>query len=154
MEGHVGDTGLEVIIRLREPLRNRLRLPGPFAMVMEVEQPHGLKLHMRGCCNGNMRVDVEFSAPHVMLLRHGWKTFACAHSLAEGHVLHFKLMEANLLSIKAFGRSGARLGCCVESSPDDKSSSLSDSNEEDTDGEDCGAEPPVLKREDGGSDSS
>ena len=58
---------------------------------------------MRGCCNGSMRADVEFPAPHVMLLRRGWKTFARAHSLAAGHVLHFKLMEANLLSVKVFG---------------------------------------------------
>jgi hypothetical protein len=103
---------------------------------MEVEQPSGLRLHMRGCCNGSMRADVEFLAPHVVLLRRGWKTFACAHSLAAGHVLHFKLMDATLLSVKVFGHSGARLGCCAESSTDDESSSSSDSDEEDTDGED------------------
>ena len=69
----MGDVPLEFIVRLHEPPRSRLRLPGPFARVMQVEQLHGLKLHMRGCSNGNMRVDVEFPAPHVMLLRHGWK---------------------------------------------------------------------------------
>src|SRR3989337_2368525 len=93
---------------------------------------------MRGCCNGIMQADVEFPAPHVMLLRRGWKTFARAHSLAAGHVLHFKLMDTALLSVKVFGRSGARLGCCAESSTDDESSSSSDSDEEDSDGEDDG----------------
>ena len=102
-----------------------------------------LWLHVRGCCNGVVWVNVEFPAPHVMLLRHGWKTFAHAHSLAEGHILHFKLLEANLLSIKVFRRPGARLGCCVESSLDEESSP-SDSDEEDTNGEDDDVEPPAI----------
>jgi hypothetical protein len=115
---------------------------------MEIERPSGLRLHMRGCCNGSMRADVEFPAPHVMLLQHDWKTFARAHCLAAGHVLHFKLMDATLLSIKVFGRSGARLGCCAESSTDDESSSSSDSDKEDSDGDDDGTDG-----EDDGSDS-
>ena len=64
------------------------------------------------------------------------ENFCSCHSLAVGHVLHFKLMDATLLSIKVFGRSGARLGCCAESSTDDESSSSSDSDEEDSDGDD------------------
>ena len=62
---------------------------------------------MRGCGNGSMWVDVDFPAPHVMYLRRGWKTFARAHSLSEGLVLHFKLMENGLLSVKlwALGNS-------------------------------------------------
>jgi hypothetical protein len=86
-----------------------------------------------------MWVDVDFPAPHVMYLRRGWKTFACAHGFSEGHVLQFKLMESGLLSVKIFGRSGARLGCCAESSTDDESSSLSESDEEDSDGDDDGS---------------
>ena len=93
---------------------------------------------MRGCGNGGMWVDVDFPAPHVVYLRCGWKTFARAHSLSEGHVLQFKLMENSLFSVKVFGRSGIRLGCCAESSTDDESSSSSDSDEEETDGEDDG----------------
>lgn len=79
-EGHVRDQPLEFIVKLRGPPHSRLRLPAPFAKVMEVEQPTELRLHMRGFCNGSMRADVEFPAPHVMLLRRGWKTFARAHS--------------------------------------------------------------------------
>ena len=71
-----------------------------------------------------------------MYFRKGWKTFARAHSLSEGHVLHFKLMEDGFLSVKVFGSSGARLGCCAESSTDDESSSLSDSDVGDSDGDD------------------
>lgn len=138
---------MEFLDWLREPPCSHLQLPTPFARVMEVEQSEGLKLHIRGCCNGNMRVDIEFPAPHVMLLRRGWKTFAHAHSLVQGHILHFKLMEDDLLSIKVFRCLGACLGCCVESSTDDESSSSSDSDEEDTGGEDDDIEPPVVKRE-------
>ncbi|KAM3348862.1 hypothetical protein ACQJBY_022212 [Aegilops geniculata] len=103
---------------------------------MELEQPHALRLHMRGCGNGGMRVDIDFPAPHVMYLRHGWKTFARPHGFSEGHVLQFKLMENGLLSVKIFGRSGGHLGCCAESSTDDGSSSSSESDEEDSDDDD------------------
>nr|XP_020179420.1 B3 domain-containing protein Os03g0212300-like [Aegilops tauschii subsp. strangulata] len=140
MEGHVGDQPLDFVIRLYKPLRGRLRLPAPFARAMDLEQPRALKLHMRGCENGSMRVDVDFPTPHVMFFRHGWKTFARAHSLSEGHVLHFKLMEADFLSVKVFGCLGARLGCCTKSSTNDESSSSSDSNAEDSDGDDDSAD--------------
>ena len=136
MEGNVGDQPLEFIISLYKPPHGRLRLPTPFARVMELEQPRALRLHMRGCGNGSIRVDVAFPGPHVTYCRRGWKTFARAHSLSEGDVLHFKLMEDGFLSVKVFGSSGARLGCCAESSTDDESSSSSDSDEEDTSGED------------------
>nr|XP_020177108.1 B3 domain-containing protein Os03g0212300-like [Aegilops tauschii subsp. strangulata] len=106
---------------------------------MELEQRRALRLHMRGCGNGGMRVDVDFPAPHVMYLRRGWKTFARAHGLSKGHVLQFKLMENGLLSVKIFGRSGGRLGCCTESSTDDESSSSSESDEEDSDNDDNGS---------------
>ena len=91
---------------------------------------------MKGCCHGDMWVNTGFPAPQVMLLRRGWKTFARAHCLMDGHVLCFKLAESDLLSVKVFGRSGHRLGCCAESSTDDESSSSSDGDEEGTGGED------------------
>ena len=90
-----------------------------------------------------MRVDVDFPAPHVMYLYRGWKTFARAHSLSEGLILHFKLMENGLLSVKVFGHLGTRLRCCVESSSDDETSSSSESDEEDSDSDDEG-----VKQED------
>ncbi|KAM3330095.1 hypothetical protein ACQJBY_026850 [Aegilops geniculata] len=139
MEGHVGDQPREFIIRLYRPLCGHLHLPTPFAREMELEQPRALRLHMRGCGNGGMRVDVDFPAPHVMYLRCGWKTFARPHGFSEGHVLQFKLMENGLLSVKIFGRSGGRLGCCAESSTNDESSSSSESDEEDNDGDDDGS---------------
>nr|XP_020147084.1 B3 domain-containing protein REM20-like [Aegilops tauschii subsp. strangulata] len=95
-----------------------------------------MRLHMRGYGNGGMWVDVDFPAPHVMYLRRGWKTFACAHGFSEGHVLQFKLMESVLLSVMIFGRSGGCLGCCAESLTDDESSSSSESDEEDSDDDD------------------
>nr|XP_020160193.1 vegetative cell wall protein gp1-like [Aegilops tauschii subsp. strangulata] len=53
-----------------------------------------------------MWANVKFPVPYVMFLRRGWKTFACAHCLMKGHVLLFKLVESDLLSVKVFGRSG------------------------------------------------
>ena len=94
---------------------------------------------MRGCGNSDMMVDVDFHAPHVMYLHRGWKTFARAHGLSEGHVLQFKLMESGLLSVKIFGRSGGRLGCRAKSSTDDECSSLRESDKEDSDGDDDGS---------------
>ena len=149
MEGHVGDQPREFFIRLYKPVRGRLRLPIPFSREMELDPPRALRLDMRGCENGSMRVDIDFPAPHVMYLRRGWKTFTRAHSLSEGLILHTALMESGLLSVKVFRRSGTRLRCCVESSTDDETSSLSESDEEDSDNDDEG-----IKREDAYSDSS
>ena len=103
---------------------------------------------MKWCCNGDMWVNTGFPAPQVMLLRRGWKTFARAHCLMDGHVLCFKLAESNLLSVKVFGCSGHMLGCCAESSTDGESSSSGESDEEDSDNDDEGVE-----RRDAGPDS-
>ena len=65
----------------------------------------------------------------------------------KGHVLLFKLVESDLLSVKVFGRSGHRLGCCAKSSTDGESSSSGESDEEDSDSDDEGS-----GREDDGSD--
>nr|XP_020159928.1 B3 domain-containing protein Os03g0212300-like [Aegilops tauschii subsp. strangulata] len=140
MEGHVGDPPLEFVIRLYKPPHGRLHLSTPFARLMELEQPRALRLHMRGRGNGSIQVDVDFPAPHVVYFHQGWKTFARAHSLSEGHVLQFKLMEDGFLSVKVFGSPGARLGCSAESSTDDESSSSSNSDEEDSDGDDDGTD--------------
>ena len=140
MEGHVGDQPGEFIIRLRRPPRRRLRLPTPFAREMELDPPHTLRLHMRGCGNSDTRVDVDFPAPHVMYLCRGWKTCARIHSLTAGLVLYFELMEGGLLSVKVFGDLGTRLKFCVESSSDDEDSSSSGSDEEDSESDDEGVE--------------
>ena len=115
---------------------------------MEEEAIRALRLHVRDCENGSMWADVDFPHPHVMYLHQGWKTFARAHSLMEGHVLYFKLMESGLLSVKVFGNSGIRLGCCLESSTNDESSSSSDNGEEDSSSDDDSS-----GREDDDSDS-
>ena len=57
----------------------------------------------------------------------------------DGHVLYFRLAESDLLSVKVFGRSGHRLGCCAESSTDGESSSSGESDEEDSDNDDEGS---------------
>ena len=144
IEGHVGDQPREFFIRLRRPLRRRLRLPAPFAREMERDPPQTLRLHMRGYGNGGTRVDVDFPAPRVMYLRRGWKTFARIHSLTTGLVLYFKLMEDGLLSVKVFGEFGTHLKCCVESSSDgdsDDGSSSSSESDEKTAGQITGTSP-------------
>ncbi|KAE8776722.1 l-ascorbate oxidase-like protein [Hordeum vulgare] len=100
---------------------------------MEVDQLPGLWLQTHGCYNGTVRVGVEHPERHIMLLGHGWKIFARTHNLLDGHVLRFKMVEANLLSVKIYGCSGARLSCCEESSSGVESPSSSDSDEEDSD---------------------
>ena len=138
---------LDFIPQLHEPPCSRLRLPEAFARVLEIDQRPSIRLHMKGCCNGDMWVNTGFPAPHVMYLRRGWKTFARVHCLMKWHVLLFKLVESDLLSVKVFGRSGHRLGCCMESSNDDERSSSSD-----RDGEDSDIGNEGSGREDDGSD--
>ncbi|KAE8820984.1 L-ascorbate oxidase-like protein [Hordeum vulgare] len=89
-------------------------------------------LSMPGCCNGVVYADDEYPMPHVMLLRHGWKTFTRAHNFMAGHVLCFKLVEFEILPVKIYGHSGTRLVYCEERSSDAESSSSSDSDEETT----------------------
>ncbi|KAE8786694.1 ribonucleotide diphosphate reductase [Hordeum vulgare] len=131
-ETHIEGTVLEFIVRLHGRHSDRLRLPRPFAKVMEVDKPQGVWLHVHGYRNGVVYADAEYPAPRVILLRHGWKTFTRAHNLMVGHVLHFKLVEANMVSVKIYGHSIARLGCCKESMSDAESSSWSDSDEGDS----------------------
>ncbi|KAE8820102.1 L-ascorbate oxidase-like protein [Hordeum vulgare] len=78
-----------------------------------------------------MQARVEYPKRHSMLLGRGWKGFARAHSLEDGHILRFKLVEENMLFVKFYGRSGVCLGCCVESSSGAVCPSSSDSDEED-----------------------
>ncbi|KAE8813618.1 L-ascorbate oxidase-like protein [Hordeum vulgare] len=129
---------LEFVVKLCGPIRGRLRLHHPFARVMEVDRPPVLWLRAHGCCNGAAQVDVEYPERGVMFLERGWKSFARAHNLMDGHVLRFKMMEADLLSVKIYGRSGARLSCCKQSSSRIESPSSRDSGEEDSDGSDVG----------------
>ncbi|KAE8806746.1 l-ascorbate oxidase-like protein [Hordeum vulgare] len=134
MGTHADGMVLEFVVRLCGPIGGRLRLPLHFSKVMEVDKPPELWLRAHGCCNGVVQVDVEYPERRVLLLGRVWKIFARAHNLMDGHVLHFKMMEANLLSLKFYGRSGARLSCCEESSSGNVSPSSSDSDEEDSDG--------------------
>ncbi|KAE8800272.1 L-ascorbate oxidase-like protein [Hordeum vulgare] len=85
-----------------------------------------------------MQVDAEYPEPRVMLLGPWWKSFARAHNLWYGHILLFKMVGANLLSVKVYGSSGVRLICCKESSSGTESPSSHDSDEEDSVGSGSG----------------
>ncbi|KAE8806733.1 L-ascorbate oxidase-like protein [Hordeum vulgare] len=78
-----------------------------------------------------MQVHMEYLKRHSMLLGRGWKNYGRAHSLEDGHIFHFKLAEDNMLSVKFYGRSVVRLGCCEESSSGAECPFSSDSDEED-----------------------
>ena len=78
---------------------------------MEMGQPLGFWLRVNGCLNGAIWVNTEFPANGVMYLTRGWKSFTRARYLVEGHLLHFKLVESDTLSVKLFGPSGAPLEC-------------------------------------------
>lgn len=79
-----------------------------------------------------------------MYLMRGWKSFVCARRLGQGHLLHFMLVGSDMLFVKFFGASGARLECCAESS----SSSNADSSSESEDDKSS----PIVKIEDSDSD--
>ncbi|KAE8811599.1 l-ascorbate oxidase-like protein [Hordeum vulgare] len=158
LSGHTKGTTLEFVIRLRGPPRRCLRLSRHFAGVMEVDKPQGVWHHVHGCRNGVVYVDANYATLRVMVLRRGWKTFARAHNFMAGHVLRFKMVEVHMLFVKIFGHSGARLGCCEETSSDTESSSSSDSDKEDrAEGGGVGdsdSESPAVESEYNGSGSS
>ncbi|KAE8785832.1 L-ascorbate oxidase-like protein [Hordeum vulgare] len=97
---------------------------------MEAVKPPVLWLREYGCSHSAMQVHVEYPKRRSMLLRRGWKAFARAHGLEDGHILRFMLAEDNMLSVKFYGRSGVRFGCCKESSSGVECPSSSDSDEE------------------------
>ncbi|KAE8785777.1 l-ascorbate oxidase-like protein [Hordeum vulgare] len=109
-------------------------LPRPFARAMEAAKPPVLLLRVYGCSHGTMQVHVEYPKRRSMLLGRGCKAFTRAHNLEDGHVLHFKQVEDNMLLIKFYRRSGVHLGCCAESSSGAECPSSSDSDEEDSGG--------------------
>ncbi|KAE8787557.1 l-ascorbate oxidase-like protein [Hordeum vulgare] len=94
---------------------------------------------MHGCGNGAVPVVAERTRPQTLFLGRRWKSFAYAHSLWDWHVLRFKKMAGNMLSVKLYGSSGAHLGCCEESSSGTKSPSSRGSSEEGTDDDDSGS---------------
>ncbi|KAE8794728.1 l-ascorbate oxidase-like protein [Hordeum vulgare] len=101
---------------------------------MEATKPRLLWLRAYGCSYGTMQVHMEYPKRRAMLLGRGWKAFARAHSLGDGHILRFKLAEDNMLSVKFYGCSGVRLGCWEESSRGAECPSSSDSDEVDING--------------------
>ncbi|KAE8783116.1 l-ascorbate oxidase-like protein [Hordeum vulgare] len=131
---HVERTLLEFLVRLQGCIQTRLQLPITFAKVMSEEKPPMLRLHVHGCGNGTVTVAVEQSGPRLLFLCRGWKSFAHDHNLWDRHVLCFKMMADNLLSIKIYEISGARLGCCEESSSGTDSPSSRESDEDGSDG--------------------
>ncbi|KAE8797616.1 l-ascorbate oxidase-like protein [Hordeum vulgare] len=97
---------------------------------MEAAKPPVLWLWAYGCSHGAMQVHVEYPKCRSMLLRRGWKAFAGAHTLEDGNLLHFKLEEDNMLSIKFYGRSGVLVAYYEESSSGAECPSSSVSDEE------------------------
>ncbi|KAE8812639.1 L-ascorbate oxidase-like protein [Hordeum vulgare] len=95
-----------------------------------------LRLRVHGCGNGAGPVTVEQPGPRLLFLGRGWKSFARAHNLWDGHVLHLKMMADNLLSVKIYGSSGAHLECCKERSSVTGSPSSRESDKDMSDGSD------------------
>ncbi|KAE8790446.1 l-ascorbate oxidase-like protein [Hordeum vulgare] len=114
---------------------------------MEEEKPSMMWLRVHGCDNGVVPVVVEHPGPRLLCLGRGWKSFARAHNLWDGHLLRFKMTADNLLSVKLYESSGARLGCCEESSSGTDTLSSSGGDEERSDGSDSrdGSDPRQVK---------
>ncbi|KAE8779393.1 l-ascorbate oxidase-like protein [Hordeum vulgare] len=132
--GHSDGTALEFVVELHSVPRGHLYLPRPFARAMEDAKPPVLWLQAYGCSHGAMQVHVEYAKNRSMFLGRGWKAFTRTHGLEDGHILRFQLAEDNMLSLKFYGHSRARLGCYKEISSGTKCSSSSDSDKEDSGG--------------------
>ncbi|KAE8803203.1 L-ascorbate oxidase-like protein [Hordeum vulgare] len=79
-----------------------------------------------------MQACVEYLKRHYMFLGRGWKAFARAHTLGDGHILRSKLAEENMLFVKFYGRTCVLLGCCQESSSGAECPTSSDSDKGDS----------------------
>ncbi|KAE8776362.1 l-ascorbate oxidase-like protein [Hordeum vulgare] len=99
---------------------------------MEAAMPHVLWLRAHGSSHGAMQAREEYPKHHSMLLGWGWKAFARAHILEDGHTLRFKLTEGDMRSVEFYGRSGVRLGCCEERSSGTECPTSSNGDEEDS----------------------
>ncbi|KAE8794179.1 L-ascorbate oxidase-like protein [Hordeum vulgare] len=106
-----------------------------------------LWLRVHGCGNDAVPVTVEQPGPRLLFLGRGWKSFARAHNLWDRHILRFKMMADNLLSVKIYGSSRVRLGCCEESSSRTDSPSSHESDEDGSDSSDgeYGSDPWQAK---------
>ncbi|KAE8803204.1 l-ascorbate oxidase-like protein [Hordeum vulgare] len=111
-----------------------LHLPCPFARVLEAAKPPVLWLRAYGGSHDVMKVHMEYPKRRSMLLGRGRKAFARAYNLEDGHILRFNLAGDNILSVKYYGRSGVRLGCCEERSSGAECPSSSDNDEEGSSG--------------------
>ncbi|KAE8769836.1 l-ascorbate oxidase-like protein [Hordeum vulgare] len=105
---------------------------------MSEEKLPMLWLRVHGCGNGAIPVFVEQPGPRLPFLGRGLKSSARAHNLWDGHILCFKMMADNLLSVKIYGSSGVRLACCEESSGGTVSPSSREGDEDGTDSRDNG----------------
>ncbi|KAE8793573.1 l-ascorbate oxidase-like protein [Hordeum vulgare] len=100
LDGHSDGMALEFVMELRGVPQGHFHLPLPFARAMEAARPPVLWLRAYRCSHSAMQVHVEYVKRHTMLLRRGWKAFARAHSLEDGHILRFKLAEDNMIAVK------------------------------------------------------
>ena len=114
--------------------------------------PSGLWVQADGCCNGPSWVATELTASGFMFLRQGWKSFALARGLKQGHILQFKYDGAATLFVKIFVLSGSRLECCVESEDGSYSGSFHEDDSSDgvapSGGGGCDSGSPHVKSED------
>ncbi|KAE8782285.1 l-ascorbate oxidase-like protein [Hordeum vulgare] len=109
-----------------------------YPVVMGEEKLPVLWLQVHGCGNGTIPVAVEQPGPRLLFLGRGWTSFARAHNLWDGHVLRFKMMADNLLSVKIYWSSGVCLSCFEESLSRTESRSSCGSDEVGIDGSDSG----------------
>ncbi|XP_020172571.1 B3 domain-containing protein Os03g0212300-like [Aegilops tauschii subsp. strangulata] len=128
-----------------------LRLPESFTKELAERVPMGLWLQPDGCCNGPSWVVTAFTPSGFILLMRGWKSFAVARGLKEGHILHFKYDGAATLFMKIFGVIGYRLKCCTESDDSD-SPGNNDGDMYPFDGSGSSDDSPSVKSEDEDSD--
>ncbi|KAE8774390.1 hypothetical protein D1007_53222 [Hordeum vulgare] len=102
---------------------------------------------------------MDFNSLGFMFLGLGWKLFALAQGLQDGHILDFKFDGATTLSVKVFGIVGDRLDCYMQvcssgsSSPSSTDGSGSSSSFSGSGGDrDSSSSPSAHVKEEEGSD--
>ncbi|KAE8773858.1 l-ascorbate oxidase-like protein [Hordeum vulgare] len=95
---------------------------------MAEHAPLGLWLQRDDSCNEPSWVATEFTPRDFMSLARGWKSFALARGLKEGHLHYFEFDGVTTLFVKILGRAGDRVDCCMESGNINCSSSSDNGN--------------------------
>ena len=120
--------GFEFLVILYKGIESRLRLPRAFAEKLQGMVAATMHLKMEDCENGSWAVKTAVSAGGNLYLGQGWKSFAQAYKLEQGHFLCFEFDGDNGFFIKIFDGTLCRRDALVYSDDKPESSSAAASS--------------------------